>query len=219
MGFSEELVKNRKAANLTQEDLAEKCNVSRQAIAKWEKAESLPDVYTIAKLANLFGITIEELIWSKDEAVVENKVYYLRNMEEADKKEFLRMLREHRWFGKLLQSLDTFGTNDSDDMLWETYTKEGRTYMVCMKEKQEVIGYFYIEEPEGSSPQMTIQLNNEIELNEFLVELIRSFVNMLNREYRTRVIQVFVNSDLERKIFESMGYEKIREEVLLVLPV
>lgn len=29
MGFSEELVKNRKAANLTQEDLAEKCNVSR----------------------------------------------------------------------------------------------------------------------------------------------------------------------------------------------
>lgn len=73
MGFSEELVKNRKAANLTQEDLAEKCNVSRQAIAKWEKAESLPDVYTIAKLANLFGITIEELIWSKDEAMREGR--------------------------------------------------------------------------------------------------------------------------------------------------
>ena len=36
MIFSEQLSKLRKEANLTQEDLAEKCQVSRQAIAKWE---------------------------------------------------------------------------------------------------------------------------------------------------------------------------------------
>ena len=219
MGFSEELVKNRKAANLTQEDLAEKCNVSRQAIAKWEKAESLPDVYTIAKLASLFGISIEELIWSKDEALVENKMYYLRNIEETDKKVFLRMMREHRWFGKLLQSLDTFETNTSDEIIWDTYTKDGTTYMVCTKEKQEVIGYLYIEEPESNSPQMTFQLNSEIVIDEFLIDLVKGFLNMLYREYRTRAIQVFINSETERKIFESMGYERIKDELLVVLPV
>lgn len=41
MIFSEQLSKLRKEANLTQEDLAEKCQVSRQAIAKWESGESV----------------------------------------------------------------------------------------------------------------------------------------------------------------------------------
>ena len=72
MGFADELAKNRKAMNMTQEDLAERCDVSRQAVAKWEKGESLPDVYLIAKLAEMFNITIEELIWSRDRAVLEN---------------------------------------------------------------------------------------------------------------------------------------------------
>ncbi len=36
MGFEEKLVMYRKAANMTQESLAERCNVTRQAVAKWE---------------------------------------------------------------------------------------------------------------------------------------------------------------------------------------
>lgn len=50
MGFAEKLVMYRKAANMTQESLAERCNVTRQAVAKWEKGESLPDVYLIARI-------------------------------------------------------------------------------------------------------------------------------------------------------------------------
>lgn len=79
MGFSEELMKNRKRIDLTQEELAEKCNVSRQAVAKWEKGEALPDIYTVAGLAKLFGCSIEDLIWSK-EFSAENKYCYLRPM-------------------------------------------------------------------------------------------------------------------------------------------
>lgn len=99
MGFAEELVKNRKLINMTQEELAEKCDVSRQAVAKWEKGESLPDVYLIAKLAGTFNLTIEELIWSRDTAVLENRNYYVRMIEEADKKEFCMIMREHRYLG------------------------------------------------------------------------------------------------------------------------
>ena len=56
MVFSEQLSKLRKEANLTQEDLAEKCDVSRQAVAKWESGESLPDIYKISQIAKIFEV-------------------------------------------------------------------------------------------------------------------------------------------------------------------
>ncbi|MBR3635960.1 MAG: helix-turn-helix transcriptional regulator, partial [Lachnospiraceae bacterium] len=42
--FSENLVQMRKLLSMTQEDLAEKVGVTRQAVAKWESGESLPDL-------------------------------------------------------------------------------------------------------------------------------------------------------------------------------
>lgn len=219
MGFAEELVKNRKAANLTQEALAEKCNVSRQAIAKWEKAESLPDVYTIAKLAGLFDISIEDLIWSKSNALIENKTYYVRDIQETDRSAFLKLMREHRWFGGLLKKLDTFETNETDGDLWETYTKKGHTYVVCTKEKQEMIGYFYVESPGTSAPQMSLQFRKNVEIDEYLIEIVKELSNMLNKEFKLRAIEVFINTEFERNIFRALGYENVTEEVMFALPV
>lgn len=62
MIFSEQLSKLRKEANLTQEDLAEKCQVSRQAIAKWESGESVPTIEKFIILAGLFEMTLDELV-------------------------------------------------------------------------------------------------------------------------------------------------------------
>ena len=61
MIFSEQLSKLRKEANLTQEDLAEKCQVSRQAIAKWESGESVPTIEKFIILAGLFEMSLDEL--------------------------------------------------------------------------------------------------------------------------------------------------------------
>ena len=46
----------------TQEDLAEKLGVSRQVVAKWEKGESTPDQYFCIKLAELYDVTIDNLV-------------------------------------------------------------------------------------------------------------------------------------------------------------
>lgn len=62
MIFSEQLSKLRKEANLTQEDLAEKCQVSRQAIAKWESGESVPTIEKFIILAGLFEMLLDELV-------------------------------------------------------------------------------------------------------------------------------------------------------------
>lgn len=52
----------RKRHNLTQEQLAEELNVSRQVIAKWEKRESTPDLHHSMKIADFFGVTLDALV-------------------------------------------------------------------------------------------------------------------------------------------------------------
>lgn len=62
MNFSNQLTYYRKEMGLTQEQLAEKCNVSRQAVAKWESGASLPDLYMILTIADIFKITVDQLL-------------------------------------------------------------------------------------------------------------------------------------------------------------
>lgn len=65
----------RKRAGLSQEELAEKIDVSRQSVAKWENGESLPDIIKCRDLAMLFGTTIDNLInYSfEDDEMTDNK--------------------------------------------------------------------------------------------------------------------------------------------------
>ncbi len=52
----------RKRAGLTQLGLAEKLNYSDKAVSKWERGESMPDVLTLVQLADLFDITVNDLL-------------------------------------------------------------------------------------------------------------------------------------------------------------
>ncbi len=52
----------RKQAGLTQAELAEKLNYSDKAVSKWERGESIPDVMTLAQLAEQFGVTVNDLL-------------------------------------------------------------------------------------------------------------------------------------------------------------
>lgn len=49
-------------AGMTQEEIAEKLGVSRQAVAKWERGESLPDIESCIELSTLFGTTVDMLV-------------------------------------------------------------------------------------------------------------------------------------------------------------
>lgn len=60
--FAQNLIKYRRALNLTQAELAEKLNYSDKAVSKWERAESIPDIYTIKSIADFFGTKVDTLI-------------------------------------------------------------------------------------------------------------------------------------------------------------
>lgn len=52
----------RKAHRYTQEEVAEKISVSRQAVAKWEDGETVPDINNCIALAELYGVTLDDLV-------------------------------------------------------------------------------------------------------------------------------------------------------------
>lgn len=52
----------RKDRNMSQEELASVLNVSRQTISKWETGDTLPDVYNAVAIANLFHVSLDELV-------------------------------------------------------------------------------------------------------------------------------------------------------------
>ena len=60
--FSRNLARLRKAAGLTLERLAEKLFVTRQAVSKWERDESRPDIDTVVAIAELFSVTTDQLL-------------------------------------------------------------------------------------------------------------------------------------------------------------
>ena len=57
----------RKRLGLTQAGLAEKLNYSDKAVSKWERAESVPDVLTLASLAEVLGVTVNDLLTDPNE--------------------------------------------------------------------------------------------------------------------------------------------------------
>ncbi len=59
--FKDNLMQLRKYHHLTQEELAEKVGISRQALAKWESGETMPDLERSRILAEIFGVSLDDL--------------------------------------------------------------------------------------------------------------------------------------------------------------
>ena len=60
--FCDNLIQLRKYNKMTQEELAEKVGVSRQAIAKWETGETVPDLERSKLIAEVFNVSLDELV-------------------------------------------------------------------------------------------------------------------------------------------------------------
>ncbi len=59
--FKDNLVQMRKIFQMTQEDIAEKLGVTRQSVAKWEAGDSVPDLDKCKQLADIFGVSLDDL--------------------------------------------------------------------------------------------------------------------------------------------------------------
>lgn len=84
MSLGKNIYTLRKEKGYSQEELAHKCNVSRQAVSKWEADEVMPDTNNLLALSKIFQITIDELL--------ENEVHTAKP-DTFDKS--VRLVRKH----------------------------------------------------------------------------------------------------------------------------
>lgn len=92
MNFSKKLHILRKEKRLSQEGLAEKLNVSRQAVSKWESGQSFPELDKIIILSDIFSVTVDELVKDNIELKrnIEDKKTEEKKNDSQEDKEYQR---------------------------------------------------------------------------------------------------------------------------------
>ena len=87
MTLEEQIKHYRKQAGLSQEKMAEKIGVSRQAITKWENGTEIPDIANLMAIADLLQISVDELLSNeKSEKKLSNYIYESRTEYDIDGK-------------------------------------------------------------------------------------------------------------------------------------
>lgn len=95
MDLSEKILTLRKSRNLTQEQLAENLDVSRQTISKWESGQSLPEPDKIVALSEIFNVSTDLLLKPSEIDSLSLKTEMLENQQ---KQLLLREKKHHRYF-------------------------------------------------------------------------------------------------------------------------
>ena len=104
MRFDEKLVSLRKKHGMSQEELAEKLNVSRQAISRWEMGSTMPDIPNLLQLCDLFGVSADYLI--HDERDMDGNVPAERKLNEDAEEQFQarKIWKIGYYFGLMIMS-------------------------------------------------------------------------------------------------------------------
>lgn len=90
MDFNNKLFTLRKQKGFSQEELANRLNVSRQTISKWEVGESTPDLENLVAISELFEVSLDELVLDKEKEVQPQPA-----AEETAKADLYTDLKEH----------------------------------------------------------------------------------------------------------------------------
>lgn len=125
MNFGKKILDARKKANLSQEEIAEKLNITRQTVSKWESNETVPNINQVKLLAKIYKISLEELLnYNKVDEEIES-IIKKTNTKTQDKINWTKV------WSKKYPVLETYQNkvnikkyeNDLNNILTELQTK------------------------------------------------------------------------------------------------
>lgn len=102
MDFSQKLLTLRKANNLTQEELAEKLDVSRQSVSKWESGQATPELEKIIAMSAVFDVTTDYLLKSSE---IDDLSVKTEMLEKQQQMMLVREQRQKQIFGCIMYAL------------------------------------------------------------------------------------------------------------------
>ena len=105
MNFSEKLLTLRKAKGMTQEQLAEKLDVSRQSISKWESGQAVPELEKIVALSAIFDVTTDYLLKSSE---IDDLSVKTEMLEKQQQQMLFREQRQHQIGACTLYSITVY---------------------------------------------------------------------------------------------------------------
>lgn len=220
MNFGEKIANYRKNLGMTQDTLAARCSVTRQAVAKWEKGESMPDIYTIARLARLFSVSIEDFIHT-DDAVVETQNFYIRGLQEEDKDALCSLMYEHGVLGRTYIELNRYPGRDGlllgdQHIIEEYYPSADHIFLLFRRDDNQALGIFDLRELAEEKSEMSAYIRKGFELDE---SIIKDFFSWVSTEYRVRATTVSVWHGQEETLFASMGFKPADGICPIALPL
>ncbi len=97
MNTPEKIQELRKAQGMTQEQLAEQLNVSRQSVSKWESGQAMPEADKLMALSDLFHVTVDYLLRPSDIDALSIKADALERQQQELKRAFRKRKRTQRF--------------------------------------------------------------------------------------------------------------------------
>lgn len=107
MILADKIIRLRKKNGWSQEELADKMNVSRQAVSKWEGTQTVPDLGKVLQLSNLFGVTTDYLLKDEiedEEFTDENSGLEVKRVSMEEANEYIA----HKRWSSLITAIATF---------------------------------------------------------------------------------------------------------------
>ena len=138
----------RKNHNYTQDDLAQKLNVSRQAVSKWETGTTIPDLSILLKLSKLYGLTINEII---EPNIQPQKITDFEQISTIPENELKEVLKQFDANSLVMASM---GASPEINVLLEKLFTD-----IDFKKVREHIGRVRIEEVEDIQNQIISMIN------------------------------------------------------------
>lgn len=138
----------RKNHGYTQEDLAKKLNVSRQAVSKWETGTTIPELEILLKLSKLYGITINEII---EPSIQPQKITDFEQISTIPENELIEVLRQFDTRALVIASMGA--SPQINDLLEKLFTD------IDHQAERAHIGRVRIEEVEDMQNQIIAAIN------------------------------------------------------------
>ena len=183
MKFGKALSTLRKEADMTQNEVADRLNLSRQAISKYERGESFPDISILVMIAELFNITLDELINYGEPTKGESAI--LKNVAKGNP--------------------DVIADNIADVVNLAPLLKPSiLTKLSHQFEKQGIDISDIITLAEYLNDESVVKLIEKATFNDINDELLEKFIPMLNHDSKDAIFRKILDGEMDWHLIKAL---------------